>query len=258
MSIDLNSDLAEGIGDELDEQLLKVVTSANVACGGHAGDAKSMDRVTAIAAERGVAVGAHISYNDRAGFGRRSNGAEGKTLQKQLLKQMLALESAAKKNGTAVTYVKPHGELYHVCSFDPAIATTMVDTMKEFRESTGHDLAVLCLPDSELIAQAEAADFLAFAEAFADRAYTADGKLVPRTEPGAVITEPNEAIARLKRLVRDGEIQTIDGSTISVKAQSVCVHGDTPGAVNIARRVRAAIEADRVRVLPFAPPPRQQ
>lgn len=259
MAIDLNSDLGEGVGDnpsELDVDLLAVVSSANVACGGHAGDDESMARVCAIAAENRVAIGAHVSYKDRAGFGRESSGVPREVLKTQLHQQLCALDRHALAAGSAVTYIKPHGELYHAATHESADARVVIAAALAFRDQTGRSLTILGPPGSALLQAAEAAGLVGVAEAFADRRYTANGQLVPRTEPDAVITDPTETLGRLRRLLRDNEIFAIDGSAISVKARSICVHGDTPGAVVMVRRLRAAIDADRVRVAPFAPPPR--
>ena len=258
MAIDLNSDLGEGIGEvaeAVDAELLGLVSSANVACGGHAGDEQSMARVCRIAAEHRVAIGAHISYADREGFGRQPNAASSDELRDQLLSQLWALETAAHAAGSAVTYIKPHGALYHACLDDAELAQTVVDVALAFRKEIGRSLAMLSLPGSALLTRAEAAGLRTAKEAFADRAYAADGRLVPRTEPGSVITDPTEALTRLKRLLRDSQIIAIDGTPIDIDAHSICVHGDTPGAVFMARRLRAAIDADRVRIAPFAPPP---
>lgn len=260
VAIDLNSDLGEGVGTDarnLDLELLKVVSSANVACGGHAGDDESMERVCRIAAAQKVAIGAHVSYVDREGFGRKPHDVSMDDLREQLIKQINSLEHAAREAGTAVTYVKAHGELYHSSNERADTAAAIIDAILNFKEATGRSLSILALPGAEVLKQAEAAGLVGYCEAFADRSYNSDGNLVPRGHEGSVITDPTEALIRLKRLLRDSEILTSDGTLIEVKARSICVHGDTPGAVVMARRLRAAIDADRVRVSPFAPPPKQ-
>lgn len=260
VAIDLNSDLGEGVGDDpvrLDAALLSVVTSANVACGGHAGDETSMRRVTEIAAEKGVAVGAHVSYVDREGFGRHSNGVAMDVLRQQLLEQIAELDRYAHEAGTAVTYVKPHGQLYHeACVPGSEEAATIISAVQEYQAHSQLPLAILGFAGSELVRQAQLAHLKAANEAFADRTYTPEGWLVARTEPGALITDPTEALVRVKRLLRDHEIVAIDGSLIDVRADSLCIHGDTPGAVVLARRLRAAIDADRVKIAAFARPPK--
>lgn len=259
MSIDLNADLGEGVGEnpvQLDAALLSVVTSANVACGGHAGDETSMRRVTEIATEKGVVVGAHVSYVDREGFGRESNGVTMEVLKQQLLEQIANLDVYAAEAGTAVAYVKAHGQLYHqACVPGSDEAAVIIEAVQEYQAQTGRPLAILGFAGSDLIKQAQAVHVKAANEAFADRTYTPEGWLVSRSEPGALITDPQEALVRVKRLLRDHEIIAIDGSLIDVRADSLCIHGDTPGAVVLARRLRAAIDADRVRIAPFARPP---
>lgn len=259
VAIDLNTDIGEGVGDEpevVERELLRVVSSANVACGGHAGDDASMQRVTEQAKERRVAIGAHISYLDREGFGRNPNNVSMDTLQQQLLEQIAALDHWAHLAGSAVTYVKPHGALYHrACTPGSEESAVVISTIKEYAATTGSNLAVLAFAGSELIQKAKDEGLKAYDEAFADRAYTAEGWLVDRSLDGAVITEPTEALSRLKRVLRDNEIIAIDGTSILIKPDSICIHGDTPGAVVLARRLRAAIDADRVKIAPFAPPP---
>lgn len=260
MAIDLNSDIGEGIGDDpdtIDAALLDLVTSVNVACGGHAGNEESMARVCNLAAERGVAIGAHISYPDREGFGRVPMDIDNNELLESLYQQLLNLQAQAQAAGTAVTYIKPHGYLYTAPAGVDGHANAVIEVIKQYAKETETLLPVLGLPGSPLLEIAQDQGIKGVPEAFADRAYTTAGTLVPRNEPGAVITDPNDALARMKRLIRDDEIISIDGTPIQVRARSICVHGDTPGAVVIARRLRAAIDADRVRITPFAPPPNQ-
>lgn len=260
MSIDLNADIGEGIGDDpsaLDAALLSVVTSANVACGGHAGDFESMTRVTELAVERRVAIGAHISYVDREGFGRQSHDVSMAVLKEQLLEQIGTLDEIAHAAGSAVTYVKPHGKLYHQAGVPDSVeAAAIIDVVGDYSARVERPLAILGFAGSELIRVARENKIKAVNEAFADRTYTAEGWLVERALPGALITDPNEALGRLRRLLRDREIVAIDGTLIEVKAESICIHGDTPGAVVLARRVRGAIDSDRVKIAAFAPPPR--
>lgn len=261
MAIDLNSDLGEGVCEdagEHDATLLSIVSSANVACGGHAGDAESMARVCDLAIARSVAIGAHISYPDREGFGRRTTDHSAEQLTEQLLGQALELDSAALAAGSAVTYIKPHGALHHDCINNADDAQLVLDVATRFQEERGRSLALLCMPGALLLEEGARRGFITANEAFADRGYRADGRLVPRDAAGALITDPLEALTRLDRLLRDDEIVAIDGSSIVVQARSICVHGDTPGAVVMARRIKAAFDADRVRVEAFAPPPTRQ
>jgi len=261
VSIDLNADLGEGVGDDpiaLDDSLLTVVSSANVAAGGHAGDADSMARVCERAAEQHVAIGAHVSYVDREGFGRNPNNVDDDTLRAQILDQITELDIAAQASETAVTYIKAHGALYHrACIPGSREAEIIIDSALQFKAEHGRSLAILGFAGSDLIVRAREAGLKAANEAFADRTYTAEGWLVSRGEPDAVITDASQALTRLKRLLRDDEIIAIDGTPIEVSAQSICIHGDTPGAVVMARRLKAAIDADRVRIAPFAPPPKR-
>ncbi len=252
-SIDLNSDLGEGfgrwsLGD--DEVMLALVSSANVACGFHAGDPSIMRRVCRVAAERGVAVGAHVSYRDLEGFGRREIPTAPDELIDGIAYQIGALAAIARAAGTRVSYVKPHGALYNVAARSADVADTVATAVKVVDPG----LPILGLPGSQSFAAAERHGLTAVGEAFADRAYTPAGLLVPRTEAGAVLHDPNVIAARCVQLATTGTVTASDGSTISVAAQSICVHGDTPGAVVIAAAVRAALEAAGVTIAPFVSP----
>lgn len=261
MAIDLNSDVGETaswIPGSVSEELLSIVSSANVACGGHAGSQETMAAICEIAAARQVAIGAHVSYPDREGFGRRPMEIEIDRLIDQLVGQISVLDGIALAAGSAVTYVKPHGALYNQAMRDQRPARAIIEAIRKFSEQTGRKLAILCLPNAKLMEAAAAVGYPAYGEAFADRAYTSSGELVPRNQPGAVITDPKIALGRLKLLLRNEEIITVEGAPIQVRARSICIHGDTPGAVMLARRVKSAIDADRVRVAPFAPPPRRR
>ncbi|MFE6549899.1 LamB/YcsF family protein [Streptomyces sp. NPDC057746] len=249
--IDLNADLGEGFGRwQLtdDERLLSVVTSANVACGFHAGDAATMRRVCALAAERGVRIGAQVSYRDLAGFGRRSMDVPPAELAAEVAYQIGALEVFARAAGSRVSYVKPHGALYNRVVHDERQAEAVVDGVLLADAA----LPVLGLPGSRLLEVAEKAGLPAVTEAFADRAYTEEGTLVPRGEDGAVVTDPDGVVERSVGLARFGVVTAHSGREISVRARSLCLHGDTPGAVGLARRVRAALEAAGVHVEGFA------
>ncbi|MFI9153132.1 LamB/YcsF family protein [Streptomyces sp. NPDC053367] len=250
-SIDLNADLGEGFGRWRltdDEQLLSVVTSANVACGFHAGDAATMRRVCELAAERGVTIGAQVSYRDLAGFGRRAMDVPSDELAAEVAYQIGALEVFARAAGTRVAYVKPHGALYNRVVHDDEQAGAVVEGVL----LAGPTLPVLGLPGSRLLERAEKAGLPAVTEAFADRAYTHQGTLVPRGTDGAVVTDPPAVVERSVGLARDGRVVSHSGLPIEVRARSLCLHGDTPGAVELARRVRARLEAAGVRVEAFA------
>jgi UPF0271 protein len=240
--IDLNADLGEGfgvwrLGD--DEALLEVVTSANVACGFHAGDPSTMGRVCTRAVESGVAIGAQVSYRDLAGFGRRVMDVDAAELTDDVLYQLGALDGIARVSGTRVSYLKPHGALYNAVVEHETQARAVVDAVAAYDER----LPVLGLPGSALLLAAEAMGLRTVREGFADRAYTPAGTLVPRREPGAVLHDPAEVAERAVRMAVDGQVGAVDGSTVRVAVDSICVHGDTPGAVELARAVRAALVA---------------
>ncbi|TJZ49666.1 LamB/YcsF family protein [Streptomyces piniterrae] len=248
--IDLNADLGEGFGRWSltdDEALLSVVTSANVACGFHAGDPGTMRRVCALAAERGVTIGAHVSYRDLAGFGRRAMDVPADELAHEVAYQIGALAVFAKAAGARVGYVKPHGALYNRVAVDDEQATAVVDGIL----LAGGDVPVLGLPGSRLHAAVEKAGLAAVGEAFADRAYAADGTLVPRSHPEAVVKDPSAVVRRSLRLARDGEVTASDGTRVRLRARSLCLHGDTPGAAELARTVRTELVAAGVRLQSF-------
>ncbi|WP_421743417.1 LamB/YcsF family protein [Cellulomonas sp.] len=248
--IDLNCDLGEELDaweagvDGLDALLLDVVTSANVACGYHAGDERIMAAVCRAAAARGVAVGAHVSYLDRENFGRRFLDVPAEVLLAQVAKQVGVLQAIAVHEGTRVAYVKPHGALYNAVVHHEEHARAVVAAVG--------DLPVLGLPGSAVLETASSHGLRAVAEAFADRGYRADGTLVPRSEPGALVTDADDVAARVVRLAQHGVVRAVDGSDVRVAAESVCVHSDTPGAAVLARRVRAELRANGVTVAPFA------
>jgi UPF0271 protein len=233
-AIDLNADVGEGCGD--DDALLEVVSSANVACGFHAGDPSTMRATCARAVERGVAIGAHIGYRDLAGFGRRAIDVAPDVLRDETLFQLGALAAFARVAGGAVAHVKPHGALYHRCAEDAASAEAVVAAIRSFDGG----LRVVGPPGSELLRAAAGAGLAAVAEGFADRGYGSDGRLIPRGEPGAVL-EPEVAVEQGVELALGRGPATI---------QTLCVHGDTPGAVALARDLRAALAAAGVEVAP--------
>ncbi|KFI96956.1 LamB/YcsF family protein [Bifidobacterium stellenboschense] len=250
-TIDLNSDMGESfgrwkLGD--DESLLTVVSSANIACGFHAGDPSVMRHTLENAAANGVAVGAHVAYRDLAGFGRRYVDVAPAELTADVMYQLAALEGMAKAAGTRVRYVKPHGALYNRIVADESQATAVVEAILAVDPA----LALLTLPGSTVGRVAEAAGLRVFREAFADRAYTPDGTLVSRRLPGAVIADPDAVAARVSRMVADGTVEAIDGTTVPIHADSVCVHGDSPAAVALAKAVRKRLTADGVTIRPFA------
>jgi UPF0271 protein len=250
-AIDLNSDLGEGfgvwrMGD--DAALLGIVTSANVACGFHAGDPTIMSAVTGTAADRGVAVGAQVSYRDLAGFGRRRIEMDPGQLTDEVIYQIGALDGFCHVAGQSVRYVKPHGALYNTCVDDEVQAAAVVRAVALYDDS----LPVLGLPGSALLRHAGRAGLPCVAEGFVDRAYSPDGRLVPRSDPAALVTDVDEVVQRAVRLAQDGEVVAVDGTVLAMKVESLCVHGDTPGAVSLARQVRAALEHAGAVVQPFA------
>ena len=248
--IDLNADLGEGFGRwQLtdDDALLSVVTSANVACGFHAGDPSTMRRVCELAAERGVVIGAQVSYRDLAGFGRRAMDVPPDELADEITYQIGALEVFARAAGATVRYVKPHGALYNRCVRDEEQAGAVIDGIR----AAGSGLPVLGLPGSRLHEAALAAQLPVVGEAFADRAYTAEGTLVSRREPGAVLHDPDEVVTRALGMARDRTVTSLDGRPVDIAARSLCLHGDTPGAAALARRVRSELTAAGVRVRSF-------
>ena len=250
-SIDLNSDMGESFGRWTlgdDHALLDIVSSANIACGFHAGDPVSILRTVTNAARNGVSIGAHVAYHDIGGFGRRFIDVQPQDLKADVMYQLSALRGLAASAGSTVSYVKPHGALYNRIVFDDTQARAVVDAITAIDPS----VSILTLPGSAVSQIAQKEGLRVFIEAFADRAYTPDGHLVPRTQPGAVLTDVDVIAQRVLGLVRTGTIEAIDGSTVPVKADSVCVHGDTPGAVQVAKSVKAKLTDHGVRVEAFS------
>ncbi|MEX3610237.1 5-oxoprolinase subunit PxpA [Rothia sp. LK2588] len=247
---DLNSDSGEAFGSWAmgdDNTMMGIVSSANIACGYHAGDPLTMRRTVAAAAENSVAIGAHVAYPDLVGFGRRFLDMTADELTAAVLYQMGALEAIARSAGTTVSYVKPHGGLYNAIVHHETQAKAVARAVKEF----GGDLPILCLPNSEIEKAAREVGLEPVYEAFADRGYTSEGTLVPRTQPGAVIHDAEQIAARVVRMVTESRVTAVDGSDITLEARSICVHGDTPGAVDIARAVRAALTDHGIDIRPF-------
>lgn len=249
-SVDLNSDLGEGfgvwtLGD--DEALLGIVSSANVACGFHAGDPDILRRVCGQAAERGVVIGAHVGYHDLAGFGRRAIDMEPRALTNDVIYQIGALDGFARVAGTRVRYVKPHGALYNTAVHDAVQARAVVEAILLYDAS----LPLMGLPGSVLLTIAKEAGLRTITEAFADRGYTHEGTLVPRSEPGALLRDPRQVAERMIRMVTTGLVEASDGTDVSIRADSVCVHGDSPGAVEMAGALRQALVAAGVGIHPF-------
>ena len=251
--IDLNSDLGESLGAWKmgdDAAMLDIVTSANVACGFHAGDAAGILATLRAAAARGVAVGAHVGYRDLAGFGRRNMDVASADLVADVIYQIGALQGLARAAGTTVRYVKPHGALYNTIAHDERQARDVITAIRAADPS----LVLVALAGSALVGWARAEGLTVVAEAFADRAYTAQGTLVSRREPGAVLHDAQAVARRMVRLVREGVVEAIDGRVTRVEADSICVHGDSPGAVQMARAVREALTRDGMTLRAFTAP----
>ena len=249
-TLDLNSDLGESFGRwELgdDQAMLGLVSSANVACGFHAGDPSTLRRTCAGAAANGVVVGAQVAYADLAGFGRRFIDVPPSDLANDVVYQLGALEAMCRVTGTAVRYVKPHGALYNATVHHEEQAAAVVAAVRDYDPS----LPVLGLPGSALLRAAEAAGLRAVPEFFVDRGYTPEGTLVSRREPGALLHDADEATARLLRLLDEGVVRAVDGSDVPVRAESACVHGDSPGAVAMASAVRDGLAAAGVQLHAF-------
>ncbi len=250
--VDLNADMGESFGHWTlgdDAGLLDVVTSANIACGFHAGDPATLVATCRKAVAHGVAVGAQVGYHDLAGFGRRFIDVAPDDLYADVLYQIGALDGIARSVGGAVTYVKPHGALYNAIVHHVEQAAAVAAAVADHRS----DLMVLGLPGSAFLAAAEARALRTVREAFADRAYTPDGTLVSRREPGAVLHDQVTVAERVVRLVTHGRLVTVDGTEIAIDADSVCVHGDSPGAVELAHAVRKALTSAGVTLTAFAP-----
>lgn len=251
MRIDLNSDLGESFGAWRmgdDETMLGIVSSANIACGFHAGDPSCILATLKQAAARGIVVGAHVSYPDKVGFGRRNMDVAPQELTADVIYQIGALRGLAKAAGTRVSYVKPHGALYNTIAGDAKQADAVIAGMQAVDPS----LVMLALAGAPIVERCRAAGLAVVEEAFADRAYTPDGTLVSRREAGAVLHDPELVAERMLRLATEGLIEAIDGSTLHLSAQSICIHGDSPGAVAMAARVREQLLAGGVEIKGFA------
>lgn len=242
MTVDLNCDMGESygryrLGD--DAALLNIVTSANIACGFHAGDPQVMASTVNQAASKGVAIGAHPGYPDLQGFGRRAMALTPQELHAAVLYQIGALAAFTSVAGKRISHVKPHGALYNTAAHTPEVAEVIVDAVKSFDAS----LVIVTLPHSKLYRAAREAGLRVAVEGFADRAYQVDGSLVPRTQSGAVIHDPNLIADRALKMVRDHYIQAITNEPIPVRIDTLCIHGDTDGAARIAQRIRDVLES---------------
>ena len=243
--IDLNADVGEG--EETDEALIPLVTSVTVACGAHAGDPEMMRRTIESAARHGVAVGAHPGYPDREGFGRRDLDLADGELRATLTEQLLAIDAVARRVGVAIGHVKAHGALYNRAAADARIARTIAEVVL----GTLGRIVLVGLAGSELIGEGRARGLPVAAEAFADRAYEPDGSLRSRSQAGAVLGDPADVARQAVAIARDGRVPLDGGGGLVVAADTLCLHGDTPGAVANARAVREALATAGVQVAPF-------
>jgi UPF0271 protein len=244
MEIDLNADLGEGAGN--DEALMGLVSSANIACGWHAGDAQTMRQCVRWALQNGVAIGAHPSFPDRENFGRSTMHLPPEEITAGVLYQIGALAAIAKAEGGALAHVKPHGALYNQAVKEPQLAAAIVDAVRHFDPS----LKFFGLAGSGMIDAARRAGLEPVEEVFADRGYMPDGSLVPRSQPGALIDDEEASLAQTLSLVRDHQVRAIDGSIVPVNAQSVCLHGDGAHALAFARRIRERLTAEGIAIKP--------
>jgi UPF0271 protein len=243
VSVDLNADVGEGMDDA---ELMPYVTSANVACGMHAGDPVTMDQTVELALSRGVRVGAHPGYPDRENFGRVAIEMAADEIENLIVYQVSALEGFVRSRGSRLTHVKPHGALYHSGAEFPDVARAIAEGVRR----VGTELVLVGASGSMLVGAGREAGLPVAEEAFADRRYRSDGTLVPRGHPGALITDPDEAAEQAVQLARDGVVVADDSSRISVRADTICLHGDTPGAAEIARRIHERFVSAGIRIAP--------
>jgi UPF0271 protein len=252
-SVDLNCDIGESFGAwtlGADAEILAHVSSANIACGFHAGDPATMRRTVALALDHGVALGAHPGFADLAGFGRRVIEISPDDAYDLVVYQVGALAAFAAARGARLAHVKPHGALYNMAATRRELADAIVRAVRDVDRA----LMLFALAGSTLVAAAREAGVSAAEEVFADRRYRADGTLVPRGEPGAVIEDARVAVAQAVGMVRDGVVTAIDGSRVRVRADTICIHGDTPGAVGHARALREALGGAGIAIAPPGPP----
>ncbi|TBC94317.1 LamB/YcsF family protein [Rhizobium leguminosarum] len=254
--IDLNSDLGEAFGPWRmgdDTAILDVVTSANIACGGHAGDPATMVETLALASERGVVAGAHPGFADREGFGRRLIPLSIREVEQLVATQTGTLMGAAALAGARIRYIKPHGALANWAADERPVADAIIRATR----AVSPELAILAISGTELEHAARDAGITVFSEIFADRGYLSTGRLVPRNLPGAMIDDPAEAAARLIGYLSSGLMPTVDGVPIPLDAHSICVHGDSPGALAMAVHVRRELQKAGIEVAPFLQPTKE-
>lgn len=243
--IDLNCDLGEGAGH--DAELMPLISSANIACGAHAGDEATMRATIALAVRHGVAIGAHPGFEDREHFGRRELPVTPVEVKRLVLGQTRRLAAIARESGATLAHVKPHGALYNLIARDAALARAAAEAVRECDPA----LVVFGLAGSCALAEARALGLRVASEVFADRTYRADGSLTPRTQAGALIEREDDAVAQVRRLVRDGRVRATDGTDVAIAADTVCLHGDGAHAVAFARRLRRDLAAMGAEVRAF-------
>lgn len=247
LRVDLNSDLGESFGNYkigLDEEVIKYVTSVNVACGWHAGDPLVMEKTIKIAKENEVAVGAHPGFPDLMGFGRRNLSVSPDEMKTYIKYQLGALMAFAKSQGKKIQHVKPHGAMYNMAAKDLKLAISIAEGIYEVDK----DIILLGLANSELIKAGEKVGLKVANEVFADRAYNSDGTLVSRTKEGSVIHDADIAIARVIRMIKEGKVKAITGEDVEINAQSICVHGDNPEAVEFVKRIKTKLQEEGIEV----------
>ena len=245
--VDLNSDVGESYGTYklgLDEDVLKYVSSVNIACGWHAGDPMVMEKTIALAKENKLGIGAHPGYPDLIGFGRRNMDVTPKEARNYMIYQIGALAAFAQAAGTSLQHIKLHGAFYNMVSADAELAKEAAKAVYDVNK----DLIILALAGSELLKAAKELDIKVAEEVFADRAYNSNGTLVSRKLPGSVIHDKDLAVKRVKRMITEGKVTAIDGTDIDIKADSICVHGDNPEAVAFVRLIRESLEADGIEI----------
>ncbi|MBF8982547.1 LamB/YcsF family protein [Lutibacter sp. B2] len=245
--VDLNSDLAESFGNYkigLDEEVIKYVTSANIACGWHAGDPLVMEKTVQMAKNQGVRIGAHPGYLDLMGFGRRNMAVTPQEVKAYIKYQVGALMAFTKAKGEKIQHVKPHGAMYNMAAKDKDLAMAIAEGIYEVDQ----DIILMGLANSEIIKAGKTFGLKVCNEVFADRAYNSDGTLVSRKLEGAVIHDADLAISRVVRMVKEGKVTAINGEDIEIKAQSICVHGDNPEAVEFVRKIRLKLEEEGIQV----------
>lgn len=248
--IDINSDMGEGFGRYTlgdDEALMQYISSANIACGFHAGDPRIMERVVAGAARRGIGIGAHVGFPDLVGFGRRNVDATPEEIRTDIIYQLGALDAFCRVCGTKLRHVKPHGALYLMAVNNAEVSTAIVEAVKAYDPN----LTLVVLPHSETERIAREKGLPVALEIFGDRTYNSDGTLVSRRRPDAVIHDVDEVVRRVVRMVKEGKVRTIDGQDIDMTGDTVCVHSDTPGAVQLAKAIREGLEREGIEIRPM-------